>query len=166
MQPTQWPTISEEAWKFYENLHATGRLLTAPNGHKEPLHLGSSSANAYDPPIWEADVSSNYSETASGHRVLVQGIKPDVLGSLWSTGDAAVSGEGGTECGTSDNGDTVSSVNSPGSPYTTVMVGSACALGKGRGWLMPASSLTMEIIAGQSWYGVQSIMGGGLSWSW
>ena len=31
------------------------------------------------------------------------GFQPDVLGSLWSTGD----GGGGTECGTSDNGDTV-----------------------------------------------------------
>ena len=45
------------------------------------------------------------------------GDQPDVLGSLWSIGDAAVSGGGGTECGTSDNGDTVSSVMSPGSPY-------------------------------------------------
>ena len=84
----------------------------------------------------------------------------------WSTGDAAVGGGGGTECGTSDNGDTVSSVMSPGSPYTTVTVGSGCAAGEGRDWLMPASSLMMEIVARQSWYGVQSTMGRGLSWSW
>ena len=64
-----------------------------------------------------------------------------------------------TECGTSDNGDTVSSVMGPGSPYTTVTVGSGCAVGKGRCWLMPASSLMMEIVARQSWYGVQSTMG-------
>ena len=51
------------------------------------------------------------------------------------------------ECGTSDNGDTVSSVMSPGFPYTTVTVGSGCAVGKGRGWLMPAFSLMMEIVA-------------------
>ena len=36
------------------------------------------------------------------------GVQPDILGSLWSTGDTAGSGGGGTECGTSDNGDTVS----------------------------------------------------------
>ena len=52
------------------------------------------------------------------------GVQPDVLGAVWSTGDAAVSGGGGTECEISDNGDTVSSVMSPGSPYTTVTVGS------------------------------------------
>ena len=94
------------------------------------------------------------------------GVQPDVLGSLWSTGDAAVSGGGGTECGTSDNADTVSSVMSPGSPYTTVTVGFGWAVCKGRGWLMPVSSLMMEIEARQSWYGVQSTMGGGVSWSW
>ena len=82
------------------------------------------------------------------------GVQPYVLGSLWSTVDADVSGGGGPECGTSDNGDTVS-VMSPGSPYTTVTVGSGCAVGKGRRWLMPASSLMMEIVARQSWYGVQ-----------
>ena len=60
------------------------------------------------------------------------GVQPDVLGSFWSTG-VAVSGEGGTECGTSDNGVTASSVMSPGSPYTTVTVGPECAVGKGRG---------------------------------
>ena len=59
------------------------------------------------------------------------GNQPDVLGSLWSTGDAAVSRGGGTECGTPDNGNTVSSVKSPGCPYTTVTVGSGCAIGKG-----------------------------------
>ena len=74
-------------------------------------------------------------------------IQPDVLDSSWSTSVAAVSGGGGTKCGTSDNGDTVSSVMSPGSPHTTVMIGSRCAVGKGRGWLMPASSLIMEIVA-------------------
>ena len=75
MQPRDWPTTSEEMWSFDENLHATGRPLTTPNGQDEPLHVGSSSANADDPPIWEADVSSNHLETASGHRILV---------SLWS----------------------------------------------------------------------------------
>ena len=35
-----------------------------------------------------------------------------------------------------------------------------CAVGKGRGWLMPASSLMMEIVVRQSWYVVQSTMGG------
>ena len=62
-------------------------------------------------------------------------------------------------CGASDNRDNVSSVMSPGSPYTTVTVWSECAVGKGGGWLMPASSLMMEIMACQSWYGVQSTMG-------
>ena len=71
MQPRDWPTTSEEVWRLDENLHATGRPSTAPNGLNEPLHLGSSSANADDLPIWEADVSSNHSETASGHRILV-----------------------------------------------------------------------------------------------
>ena len=75
MQPRNWPTTSEEMWRFDENLYATGRPSTAPNDQDEPLHVGSSSANADDPPIWEADVSSNHSETASGHRILV---------SLWS----------------------------------------------------------------------------------
>ena len=70
-------------------------------------------------------------------------VQPDVLGSLCSTGDAAVSG-GHRVWNLSDNGETVSSVVSPGSPYTTVTVGSGCAVGKGRGWLMPASSLIME----------------------
>ena len=69
LQPRDWPTTSEEAWRFDENLYA--RPSTAPNGQNEPLHLSSSSANADDPPIWEADVSSNHSETASGHRILV-----------------------------------------------------------------------------------------------
>ena len=41
-----------------------------------------------------------------------------------------------------------------------------CAVGKGRGWLMPASSLMMEIVARQSWYVVQPTMGGGVSCSW
>ena len=70
-QPRDSPTTSEEAWRFDENLHATGRPSTAPNGQNEPLHLGPSSANAYDPPIWEADVSWNHSETAFGRRILV-----------------------------------------------------------------------------------------------
>ena len=61
---------------------------------------------------------------------------------------------------------TSSSVMSPGSPYTTVTVGFGCAVGKGRGWLMPAFSLMMEIVARRSWYGVQSTIGGGVSWSW
>ena len=55
---------------------------------------------------------------------------------------------------------------SPSSPYNTVTVGSGCAVGKGRGWLIPASSLIMEIVARQSWYCVQSTMDGGGSWSW
>ena len=70
-QPSDWPTTSEEAWRFDENLHATGRPSTAPNGQNEPLHLGSSSANADDTLIWEVDVSSNHSERASGRRILV-----------------------------------------------------------------------------------------------
>ena len=61
-QPRDWPTTSEEAWRFDENLHATRRPSTAPNGKKELLHY---------PPIWEADVSSDNPETASGRRVLV-----------------------------------------------------------------------------------------------
>ena len=52
----------------------------------------------------------------------------------------------------------------PSSPYTTVTVGPGCAVGKGRDWLMPASSLMIAIMVLQSWYGVQSIMGGGVSW--
>ena len=60
----------------------------------------------------------------------------------------------------------VSSVMSPGSPFTTVPVWSECAVGKGRGWLMLASSLVMETVARQSRYGVQSTMRGGVSWSW
>ena len=60
MQSRDWLTTSEEGWRFYENLHTTGRPSTAPNGQNELLHLGSSSANADDPPIWEADVSANH----------------------------------------------------------------------------------------------------------
>ena len=52
------------------------------------------------------------------------GVQLNVLGSLWSTGDSVVIGGGGTKCWTSDNGDTVSSVMSPSSPYTTMTVGS------------------------------------------
>ena len=55
---------------------------------------------------------------------------------------------------------------SPSSPYNTVTVGSGCAVGKGRDWLIPVSSLIMEIVARQSWYCVQSTMEGGGSWSW
>ena len=66
MQPTAWPTTSEEAWRFDENLHAPGRASTAPHGQTEAFYLGSSSANADDPPIREADVNSNHSKTASG----------------------------------------------------------------------------------------------------
>ena len=68
---TDWLTTSEEAWRFDENLHATGRPSTASNGQNELLHRGSSSANADDPPSWEADVSSNHQETASGRWILV-----------------------------------------------------------------------------------------------
>ena len=71
MQPRDWLTTTEEAWRFDENLHSKGRPSTALNGQNEPLHLGSSSANADDPPIWEAGVSSNHLETASGHQILV-----------------------------------------------------------------------------------------------
>ena len=53
--------------------------------------------------------------------------------------------------GTSDNGDTVSLLMSPGSPYTTVTVGSGCAVGKGRGWLIPAFSLMMKIVPVMVW---------------
>ena len=70
-QPRDWPTTSEEAWSFDENLHATGRPSIAPNGQNEPLHLDSWSTNADDPQIWEAEISSNHSETASGRRILV-----------------------------------------------------------------------------------------------
>ena len=69
MQPRDWSTTSEEAWRFDENLQATGRPSTAPNGQNELLN--SSSANADVPPIWEADVSLNHSETASDHQILV-----------------------------------------------------------------------------------------------
>ena len=94
----------------------------------ELLHLGSSSANADDPPIREVDVSSNHSETASGRQILVSA---------------------SSQMSQAHFGDTVSSVMSPGSPYTTVTVGSRCPMG--RGWLMPASSLMLEIVARQSW---------------
>ena len=70
-QLRDWPTTSEEAWRFDENLHATGRPSTAPKGQNDPLHLGSSSVNADDLPIWEVEVSSNHSEMASGCRILV-----------------------------------------------------------------------------------------------
>ena len=106
MQPRDWPTTSEETWRFDENLHATGRQSTAPNGQNEPLHLGSLSVNADDLPIREADVSSNYLEMASGRRILVLASSQMSLAHF----RAQVSGGGGTECGTSDNGDTVSSV--------------------------------------------------------
>ena len=111
-QPGDWLTTSEEAWSFDGNVHTTGRPSTAPNGQNEPLHLSSSSANAdlgggcqfelFGDGFWPPDIGL--------------GVQPDVLGSLWSTGGAAVSGGGGTKCGTSDNEDTVSSVMSPGSP--------------------------------------------------
>ena len=67
---TGWPHQRKRGG-FDEHLHATGRLSTAPNGQNAPLHLGSSSANAEDPPVWEADVSSNHSEMVSGHRILI-----------------------------------------------------------------------------------------------
>ena len=88
------------------------------------------------------------------------GVLPDVIGSLWSTVDAAVSGAGGIECVTSDNGDTLSSVMSPGSPYTAVTAGSGCAVGKGRGWLMLESSLMVEIVAyyNPSWGGGELVV--------
>ena len=71
MQPRDWPTTSEEAWRVDENLYATGRPSTAPNGQNKPHHLGSSSASADDPPIWEAHVSLDHSEMASGRWILV-----------------------------------------------------------------------------------------------
>ena len=161
-QTRDWPTTTEEEWRSNDNLHTTGRPSTTPNDQNELLHLGSSSANAdfgggcqfdtFGDGFWPPDI--------------ILDVQPDVLGSLNSTGDAGMSGGGSTECGTSDNGDTVSSVMSHGSPYTTVTVGSECAVGKGRGWLMPASSLMMEIVARQSWYTMQSTMGAGVSWSW
>ena len=40
-----------------------------------------------------------------------------------------------------------------------------CAVGMGKGWLMPASSLMMEIMARQSLYGVQSTIYGGGEWA-
>ena len=161
-QTRDWPTTTEEEWRSNENLHATERPSTTPNDQNELLHLGSSSANAdfgggcqfdtFGDGFWPPDIGLD--------------VQPDVLGSLCSTGDAGMSGGGSTECGTSDNGVTVPSVMSHGSPYTTVTVGSECAVGKGRGWLMPTSSLMMEIVARQSWYTVQSTMGAGVSWSW
>ena len=35
MQPRDWPTTSEEAWRFNENLHAKGRPSTATNGQNK-----------------------------------------------------------------------------------------------------------------------------------
>ena len=69
-QPRGWPTTSMEAWRFDKKFDVTGRPSTASNGQNEPLDLGSSSANADDPPIWKADVSSNHLNTASGRRIL------------------------------------------------------------------------------------------------
>ena len=145
--PRDRPTTSEEAWRFNENFHTTGRQSTAPNGQNKPLHLGSSSGNTVDLPIWEADVSSNH-----WRRFLATGYwsrRPTRCPRLtlehrwrhreWGRGQRVW-----------DNGDTVSSLMSPGSPYTTLMVGSGCAVGKGRGWLMPAPSLMTEILARQS----------------
>ena len=117
---------------------------------------------------WSADLGGGCQFEPSGDGfwppdIIGLGVQADALGSIWSTGDTAVSGGGGTACGTSDNGDTVSSVMSPVSPYTTMTVESGCAAGKVRGWLMPAPSLMLEIVARQSWYGVQSTrVGGGL----
>ena len=79
MQPTAWPTTSEEAWRFDENLHAPGRASTAPHGQTEPFYLGSSSANADDPPIREADVNSNHSKTVSGR----QSVGPQTMETLY-----------------------------------------------------------------------------------
>ena len=61
---------------------------------------------------------------------------------------------------------------SPSSPYTTVTVGSGCAVGKEEAdWCLIDASLMMKIAARQSWYVMQSTMGGGggvrgVSWSW
>ena len=114
MQPRDLPTTA--AWRFDENLHAMGRQSTAPNGQNEPLLVYECR--------WSADLGSGCQSKPFGDSFwppdIGRGVQPDVLGSLWSTGDATVSGGGGTECGTSDNGDPVSSVLSPGSPYTTV----------------------------------------------
>ena len=55
---------------------------------------------------------------------------------------------------------------SPSSPYTTVTVGSWCAVGKMRGWLLPASSLNdgNRGLSVMVWGAIHH--GGGVSWSW
>ena len=118
-QPRDWPTTSEEVWRFDENFHATGRPSTAPNGENEPLHLGSSSANADAPPILEAVVCLNHSDTASGHPDIGLSIQSDVLGSHWHT-----------ECGTSDNGDTVS-LWAPVLPISQWRLGTSASYARG-----------------------------------
>ena len=80
-----WPTTSEEVWRLDENLHTTGRLSTAPNGQNEPLHLSSSSANADDLAIWEADCQFEHTQPFRDGfwpPDIGLGVQPDVLGSL------------------------------------------------------------------------------------
>ena len=165
-QPRDWPTTSEEVWRFDKKSPRHGKTLNCSEWSERTTSYRLFVCECR----WSADLGGGFQfepfRDGSWPPDIGLGVQPDVLGSFWSKGDAAVSGGGSTECGTSDNGDTVSSVMSPGSPYTTVTVGSRCAVGKGRGWLMAASSLVMEIVACQSWYGVQSTMGGGVSWSW
>ena len=156
LQPRDWPTTSKEAWRFDDNLHCHGKT----GNYSEWSEQTASSWLLVCECRWSTNLGDGCQFQPFGDGFwppdIGLGVQPNVLGSLWSTGDAAVSGGGGTECGISDNGDKVSSVMSPSSPYTTVTVGSGCAEGKWRSWLMPVSSLMMEIVARQSWYGVQS----------
>ena len=68
MQPRDWPTTSEEAWRFDENLQATGRPSTASNGQNKLLHLGSSSAMIRR---FGRRMSVRTIQTASGRLILV-----------------------------------------------------------------------------------------------
>ena len=158
------PTISEEVWRFDENLHATGRPSTAPKGQNEPLHLGSSK-NADDPPI--------------GRRMSVWTIRRRLVAAgYWSRRPARCPRltlehrrrrrEWERRHRELDFRQWRHSIFSDESRFSLYHSDSrvGCAVGKGKGWLMPASSLMMEIVAHQSWYGVKSNIGGGVSWSW
>ena len=145
-QPRDLPTISEEAWRF---LHATGRPSTALNGQNDLLHLGSSSADADDPPIWKADVSSNHSEMSSGRRILVSASSQMSLAHFGAQATPPLVGEEAQNVRPQTMEKTVAWVMSPSSSYTTLTVGSRCAVGKGKCWSMPVFSLMMEIMGSQ-----------------
>ena len=99
-QPRDWPTTSEEAWRFDENLHEredrqllhmvrTKHFISAPRLRMQLIRrFGRRMFEPFGDGFWPPDIGL--------------GVQPDVLGSLWSTGDAAVSGGGGTEYGTSE----------------------------------------------------------------